>query len=188
MRATLRLVALSLLPILLASGAAQAAPKPKGTHVKLTWKTDEFPAELVVHEPKEGSTLPLWTTGSAKKAKDLPIGKEIDADKGFTMPAGQSKRLVLTLKNAGKKDLYFFATPHTVDPAKHTLGFDFRCLCLNHAYHAPAGETWYRVIELRLDAAYAGKDVEVVHQLVQVPKERAEQIQTKGAEIPPPKA
>lgn len=174
----------ALVPVLFALSTSAFAAKDVKVNVK--WDEGEIKdAKMELFELKEGSTLPLWTTGAVAKRKEAPIGPAIKGQ-SFSMPAGGTKRFVLVMENKGKKDLYFFASPHTVDPAKHSLGFDFRCLCLNHAYHAPAGQTWYRVVELRLDPDFSGKEVEVNHALVAVTKKRAEANQTKGAVVDPP--
>lgn len=186
MRYQLRLTFCALLGVFSLVSSTGISAETTPVKVKFLWDGDGFPAEMKVYELKKGVNLPLWTTG-ATDDKNLPIGKEIPNEKGMMMKRGATQRFVLSLKNSTKKDLYFFATPHTVDPAKHSLGFDFRCLCLNHAYHAPAGKTWYRVVTLQLDPEFSGKSVEVKHALIPVSKQRAEQVKTKGAEVPPPK-
>lgn len=152
-------------------------------HLKFTG--EGFPLNIEVYELKDGSALANWTTGSTAKKKDLPVGSALK-NATFTLEPGKKKRLVLVAKNDTKKDVYFFASPHSVTPAKDSLGLDFRCMCLNHAYHAPAGESWYRVIELRAAADLAGKEVDITHELVTVSKERAAENQVKGAVVAPP--
>lgn len=168
--------------------ATTAALAAKDVTVKVAWDEGEIKdAKMELFELKADAELPLWTTGAVAKRKELPVGAAIKGQT-FKMPTGGTKKMVLVMENKGKKDLYFFASPHTVEPVKHSLGFDSRCLCLNHAYHAPAGKTWYRVVELRLDPDFSGKEVEVNHALVAVSKKRAEANQTKGAVVDPPPA
>ncbi|EMN38183.1 hypothetical protein LEP1GSC085_2337 [Leptospira interrogans str. L0996] len=55
----------------------------------------------------------------------------------------------LIVRNTTKEDFIFWA-PHSMLPAEGSLGFKFKCLCVNHAFYIPSNEIWYRVIELRI--------------------------------------
>ncbi len=168
----------------LADGKAKKKPKAKLATVTLAWDEEDFPASMQVFEAKAGAPPALWTTASVKTRKELPVGAELE-DGTFELAPGGVKRLVLVVENKTKGDLYFFAAPHGVEPAKLSLGFDFRCLCMNHAYHAPAGMIWYRVVELRLDPGFPAKAVEVKHALATVSKARAAEIQNPAVVVPP---
>lgn len=192
----MRLALTAALALALVAGATAAsadgkAKKPKKKKAKLAevtlaWDEEEFPATMQVYEPKAGEPPALWTTASVKTRKELPVGEELE-DGTFELLPGGVKRLVLVVENKTKADLFFFAAPHGVEPAKLSLGFDFRCLCMNHAYHVPAGAIWYRVVELRLDPGFPAKAVEVKHALATVSKARAAEIQNPAVVVVPPK-
>jgi len=46
------------------------------------------------------------------------------------------------------------------------------CLCINHAYTVAPGETWYRVVELRLDKYIEADSVDIKHMLIGIDSER----------------
>jgi hypothetical protein len=155
--------------------------------VRIVFDTKDFPGKIAVHTLRD-PTLRPWVTGNGKTLEELPAGPEIEGGVVDVRPGG-IKRLVLVAHNATSKMLHFFAAPHAVEPTRASLGFEFRCLCLNHAYKIPAGAYWYRVIELKLDRAYkSDQEVVVKHALFAVDDKRAAQMQQPGATIEPPAA
>jgi hypothetical protein len=74
--------------------------------------------------------------------------------------------------NPGDKPLYFFATPHHAEPAAASLGFKFKCLCIDHAFSVPPRETWSRVVELRSSRNMEGDRISLTHTLVGIDEAR----------------
>lgn len=57
-------------------------------------------------------------------------------------------------------------------PAEGSLGFKFKCLCVNHAFYIPSNEIWYRVVELRTGTEVLGKELKISHTLVGMDEDR----------------
>ncbi|MCP5467718.1 MAG: hypothetical protein H7A32_00425 [Deltaproteobacteria bacterium] len=105
--------------------------------------------------------------GNTKKLSEIPLGKEIQ-NSTLYLETNKSKRFILVMKNNSSKTLHFFAAPHELSPPELSLGFKFKCLCLNHVYKIPPGEYWYRVVEIHLDDNFKNKEVNVTHDLIKV--------------------
>jgi hypothetical protein len=165
----------------------KAAPSPGHVAIDLGWKTDEFPLTMKVYELAADQDLKTWTTGTVKTKAFLPLDKEVEDGRVFLRPGG-IKRLALVVENPTAETVRFFASPHGVKPEKLSLGFDFRCLCLNHAYTVPAKKTWFRVVEAKLDKDFQLTDepVSIVHALIAVDKKRASTMQMAAAVVPMP--
>ena len=148
---------------------------------KIDWQYQNIAPGIHIYELKPGAKAALWQTASVKDAAQLPVGKEI-ADGQLRFEKGQSKRFVLVYQNPGDKPLYFFATPHHVEPAEYSLGFKFKCLCIDHAYSVGAHETWYRVVELRTSRDMSGDVISLTHTLVGIDQARMEKFSLKPAE------
>jgi len=150
---------------LIANSTQASAP----VRVNLKWEYKEFPARVQVFEASGKARL--WETKSVA-AEQVPIGKPLD-DSSFGLTAGAAKRFVLVVRNDSDAKLYFFAAPHTVHPVEHSLGFKFKCLCINHAYSVGPHETWYRVVEFRLDPHFVGSELAVTHTIIGIDEKRA---------------
>jgi hypothetical protein len=155
------------------SAAAQEPVK-----VSIQWDYKDFPGEIVLHEAKQGARL--WDTRGVATLGDAPVGKRIE-NAVLSVTPGQNRRFVLVVHNSGKKPLYFFAAPHAVHPAEHTLGFKFKCLCIDHAFTVAPGASWYRVVELRLAKDFVGKELTVRHAIIGIDKLRASSFSNKPA-------
>ena len=77
--------------------------------------------------------------------------------------------------------MYFFAAPHVVEPAEYSLGFKFKCLCINHAFSIGPKETWYRVVELRVSKDVVGDNLNITHTIVGIDKDKMKQFEIKKA-------
>lgn len=147
--------------------AAAAGP----VKVNIAWEYKDFPAEIEIHELKGKPRL--WETASVKALDPLQIGGVME-NSGFVMEPGQNRRFALVSKNKTDKPLFFFAAPHVVHPAEHSLGFKFKCLCINHAFRVEPGETWYRIVELKLSKDFIGSELTVTHTIIGIDQARAE--------------
>lgn len=156
------------LAVLLASGAAAAKPVP----LHVAWSYDGVPEGMRLYELKPGD-WPVWKTEVVADAAAAPVAGEIPGATVALRP-GEKKKVALFYRNATGKTVRFFAAPHSVSPAQASLGFKFLCLCTNHVYTVAPGQSWYRIVELRLARDFAGESLDVVHQLVAVDEPRAE--------------
>lgn len=135
--------------------------------IQLLWDYKQVPATMKIYELNSQKGAKLWDTGSISQLSQAPVTSEIpNSTLNFT--AGESKMFVLLLKNDTKQTLHFFAAPHSVNPPELSLGFKFKCLCIDHVYEVPAGQYWYRVVELKTAPNYVGDKVSITHSLIQV--------------------
>lgn len=148
---------------------------------KIDWQYQNIASGMHIHELKPGSKAALWQTATVKDAAQLPVGKEI-GDGELHFEKGSAKRFVLVYQNTSDKPVYFFATPHHAEPAEYSLGFKFKCLCIDHAYSVAPHETWYRVVELRTSRDMAGNAISLTHTLVGIDQARMEKFSLKPAE------
>jgi hypothetical protein len=152
--------------------AALACPAWAEPNVKINvkWLYKDFSSPVNIYEAK-GRPI-LWQTGSVASLAKAPVGEQIAAS-SFEMLPGQKKRFVLIAQNSTDKPQYFFAAPHTVHPEEESLGFKFKCLCINHAYTINPKETWYRVVEFRLSPQFVGKELTITHTIIGIDAKRA---------------
>jgi hypothetical protein len=141
--------------------------------VKILWDYKDLPVGMKIYELK--GKPPLWTTDSVKDEHQLPFGKEIE-DSTFLLKPGLAKRFALGYKNTTDKPIYFFAAPHAAEPPENSLGFKFKCLCINHAYHLEPGETWYRIVEFKLSKVFSANQIALKHTLISISPEKAKSI------------
>ncbi len=139
---------------------------PEGhIRVSLAWQNHGLEAQMASHLLPGGVRAKLWDMGTGENAAELPIGEVIDGGHLVVTP-GSVSRFVLVMKNPTDAPLYFFAAPHHVNPVQLSLGFKFKCLCINHAFEIPPGHTWYRVVELRMDEGFVGDAITIEHALI----------------------
>lgn len=163
----------------LAMLALEASAEP--LTAKIDWQYQNIAPGMHIYELKSGTKAPLWQTATVKDGALLPVGKEI-ADGELHIEKGTPKRFVLVYQNTGDTPLYFFATPHRAEPAEYSLGFKFKCLCIDHAYSVGPHETWYRVVELRTSREMAGNTLALTHMLVGIDRARMEKFSLQPAE------
>lgn len=126
---------------------------------------------MELYEGASQRPVDLWATGSVKSLAEAPVSSRIVGNDLYLKP-GSKKKFVLVVKNTTDQDFYFFAAPHSMEPAEGSLGFKFKCLCINHAFYIPPGEIWYRVVELRTGAEAMVKELKIAHTLVGMDEER----------------
>ncbi len=152
---------------------ATTATNDSRVKVQILWDYKEIPDGMKIYEIK-GKQI-LWKTEATSDLAKLPFEKEI-ADSTLILKPGQTKKFALGYKNNTDKPLYFFAAPHSAEPPENSLGFKFKCLCINHAYHLKPGETWYRIVEFKLSKAFTDKQLGVKHILIGINQGKAEKI------------
>ena len=142
------------------------APVPEGhVRVSLAWQNHGLDVPMETFHLPEGSRAKLWEMGTGANAGELPLG-EAFPDGRLVVTPGSVNRFVLVMRNPTDAPLYFFAAPHHVNPVQLSLGFKFKCLCINHAFEIPPGHTWYRVVELRMDEGFVGDGITIEHALI----------------------
>jgi len=139
--------------------------------VSITWDYRDLPLKMDIREPSGLRPLELWTTDLVQNLQNAPFSSLIP-DSKFQLPPGGKKSFVLTMTNSGTEDIYFFAAPHIASPVEHSLGFKFKCLCVNHVFHVPIGSTWYRAVEFKLSDHFLGNRLVVSHTLIGTTKDR----------------
>ncbi|MDH4227843.1 MAG: hypothetical protein OEV59_08890 [Deltaproteobacteria bacterium] len=149
--------------------AHAALAGPGKVKINIAWEYKDFPAAIELYELK--GKAKLWDTKSVKN-ESAPLGAHIEGS-SFTLKPGETKRFVLATKNTTPNDIYFFSGPHTVNPVEHSLGFKFKCLCVNNSFLAKSGETWYRVVEFKLSKDFVGEEIAITHTIIAIDKERA---------------
>ena len=163
--------ALSIIALISALNSPDAALAKGEVKINIRWEYMDFP--LKIEARLLNGKARLWETTSVADAFEAPIGDTIK-DSSFSLKPGEALRFVLVVTNPTDKDAYFFAGPHAVTPIEHSLGFKFKCLCVNSSFLVKAGETWYRVVEFRLSQDFVGNEITVTHTIVGIDKERAE--------------
>ena len=151
-----------------------AATPSREVAIRLHWKNKDLPGAMQVYAPAQGAKTVLWKTGTVASPTELPLGEEV-TDHAVAVTRGQPKRLILVYANKGDTPLYFFAAPHHAEPEESSLGFKFKCLCVNHAFSVKPGQTWYRVVELRIDPDFSGDALDVTHTLIGIDEARSKQ-------------
>jgi hypothetical protein len=139
--------------------------------VNITWDNKGLSPTMKLYEPPAQRPFELWQTGNAKTLSEMPISTEIEGAVLYLKP-NSKKLFVLVMRNDSAEPVYFFAAPHQVSPAEYSLGFKFKCLCINHAFQIPPGEYWYRVVELRMGENFVGDSIDIKHALVGITKDR----------------
>jgi hypothetical protein len=155
-----------------AVATAPASPIPGGMiRINLAFVPHEFDGQMATYFLPPGNQSKLWEMGTSASEGQLPIGDEI-VDGALEVKPGSATRFVLVMRNTTNAPMYFFAAPHHVNPVQLSLGFKFKCLCINHAFEVPPGHTWYRVVELRMDEGFVGKEITIEHALIGLDEER----------------
>lgn len=153
---------LTLLPVM----SAVAQP----VKVNIGWHYTDFDNVMTIHEIKGHPRL--WDMKSVKSLDNAPVGAEITAS-SFQIEPGESKRFALVVRNGSNETKYFFAAPHIASPAEYSLGFKFKCLCINKAYSVGPHETWYRIVDFRLFDGFVGSEITLTHSVIGIDQARA---------------
>ncbi len=149
--------------------AGQSAVAPQLT-VDLVWEYQGLAPNMRLYSVDPARSARLWETRSVRRFSQIPVSTRIKGP--LLLRKGSAVNFVLVYHNRSKKPVYFFAAPHRMTPAAFTLGFHFRCLCVNHVFAVPAGHYWYRVVRVAVSRHMAGDRLRVVHSLVAVDAER----------------
>jgi hypothetical protein len=138
--------------------------------VHINWTYKDFPAKVELYGVKGHPRL--WETKSVKSLDHAPVVARLESS-DFRLGPGDRVRFALVVRNDTDKPLYFFAAPHQAHPVEHSLGFKFKCLCVNHAFVVAPRETWYRVVELSLSEAFVGSELTITHTILGIDEVRA---------------
>lgn len=156
--------------------------KSDAVTIQIQWKEVGLPLKMQIHEVRQVQPMELWTTGSVKFGNPAPFEEDPIADGIFYLSPGQKKQFLLVMKNESPNTIYFFASPHQAHPMEHSLGFKFKCLCINHIFVVPSQSYWYRVVELRLSPDFLGDKLSIEHALVGVTESRYKSFLEGGKE------
>ncbi len=89
----------------------------------------------------------VWAMESLDAGQDLPVGNPLSGQTTFLAP-GESRTITLAYENPTDGVVRFMAVPHQDSPGSLNGMIWPQCLCFSFPYAAPAGGSWYRVIEL----------------------------------------
>lgn len=131
--------------------------------IKINWTYNKVSFEMKTYTVKDNSLV--WATSNVSKLEGSPVLSEIPDSKLFMAP-NRRMTFALVAYNPSTKPIYFFAAPHSALPSEHSLGFKFKCLCINHAFKIEPKSYWYRVVEMRLSPSYKGSDLKITHEIV----------------------
>ncbi len=154
----------------------QAGAGTDPVRIKIRWDYKDFAGPILIHEVK-GSPR-LWEVKSVKSLSTAPLKDEIKNSE-FLISKGEKKRFALVYENKSNQPVYFFAAPHEVHPVEHSLGFKFKCLCINHAFTVGPKESWYRIVEFYLSKDFIGSDLTVTHSVIGIDQKRADSFSLK---------
>lgn len=146
--------------------------------VKINWNYIDMNSEMKIYEIKSQMAYELWDTRSVKSIESSPVSIEIP-ESSFVVQSGRYKEFILGMQNNTDKPIYFFASPHSVDPPQYSLGFKFKCLCINHAFTIKPGEFWYRVVRLNIDKDFRGSAFAIKHDLIGITEDRMKEFEFK---------
>lgn len=148
-----------------------AMAAPNSLKIKISWQYEGVPPGIKIYEIKKNAETGLWDTDNVKSLQKTPAGKELKNGE-FMITPGKKKEFVLVYHNKKDEAIHFFAAPHHMNPEKNSLGYKFKCLCVNHIFTAEPGHYWYRVVDLRSTASIEGDTLDISHTLIRVDNER----------------
>ncbi|MFQ5946754.1 MAG: hypothetical protein ACE5NC_10980 [Anaerolineae bacterium] len=126
-------------------------PEPPSGKVALRLSFQYMPAALpgdgiLVYEPTP-EVSSLWAMESLAAGQEMPVGAAIDSRTLFMDP-GESRTVTLAYQNPAADDVGFLVLPHQESPGSLGAYVWPTCLCMSFVYEAPAGGSWYRVINI----------------------------------------
>jgi hypothetical protein len=122
--------------------AAPAVAKTR--QVTVEWDYQNFPLKIELYEPPANKATEIAYTELFDDIGAARLGSPIEGP----VTVGANRAMALVIKNTGKSAVYFYAVPHTVQPAASSLGQLFECLCNGHVYKIGPGKSWVRIARL----------------------------------------
>ncbi|HMV42189.1 MAG TPA: hypothetical protein PK079_14420 [Leptospiraceae bacterium] len=145
---------------------------------QISWAYIDLPLEMKIYEIKSQQSYELWETRSVPSKDSSPASIEIP-NSTIVIQSGRYKEFILGMQNQTDKPIHFFAAPHSVDPPQYSLGFKFKCLCINHAFTVKPKEFWYRVVRLNIDKEFRGDSFTIKHDLIGISEQRMKDFEFK---------
>lgn len=154
--------------IFIASLVSKAAVTTTTTY-SMKWLHRGLQIETSMYEGTFALTSRMAEVGEFKDRSQLPILNDLPQGQ-IKIPPGESRMVILVVKNNGENPLKFAVAPHSVAPIEASLGIKFNCLCNGHTYTVAAKSSWYRIMQLKTLKAVAASPTEVVleHQIFAV--------------------
>jgi hypothetical protein len=150
---------------------------PLKTTFHLKWRYKKFPANIRLFEVSN-STVPRLnvTLNDNNWEKNLPIVREI-TDGKVTLEGASFKMLAMVVENTSDKPLYFYAAPHSIEPAQGSLGVKFYCLCFGDIFRIRPKTTWYRLVQVRVFPSNRTPEITMVHEILGIDEAKAKAIE-----------
>jgi hypothetical protein len=139
---------------------------PRQIAVEISHSVKNFPLKVRLVEIHPAA---LDKVLSSKNVKDvrryIPIVSDVQDGK-LLYKGPSTKGLAYVIENPTDKPLYFFASPHTVDPGLQSLGIKFKCLCTGEIFRIRPKHTFVRVMELRILPQNRGSSFKLHHEII----------------------
>jgi hypothetical protein len=155
--------------IIVASLASKAAESATTTTYNMKWLHKGLQLETSMYQGTFALTSRMAEVGEFKNRSQLPILNDLPQEQ-IKIPPGESRMVILVIKNNSEKPLKFAVAPHSVAPIEASLGIKFNCLCNGHTYTVAPKTSWYRIMQLKTLKAVGASPTEVTleHQIFAV--------------------
>lgn len=137
--------------------------KPAMVEVKLEWNYKNFPLRIRAFELSDPMNLDLNRNFTVPNIQASPLTSEL---RSINVRKGSFRNFALVVQNDSDRDVYFYVSPHDMNPSTLSLGTRFRCLCYGHVYRAPAKMTWYRTVQMRAEKEADGSKLKIDHAVI----------------------
>ncbi|MBK6606282.1 MAG: hypothetical protein IPG24_12580 [Leptospiraceae bacterium] len=107
-----------------------------------------------------------------------PASTEIP-ESTIVVQSGRYKEFVLGMQNNTDKPIFFFASPHNVQPPQYSLGFKFKMPLYQSRFYNKTKRILYRVVRLNIDKDFRGDSFIIKHDLIGITEERMKEFEFK---------
>lgn len=128
-------------------GAHSSFASTEATY-NIKWSYKGLPIEIEMYDGPPSLVARASEAGEFKGRENVPVMNKLKDGK-IKVPQGESRAIVLVIKNKSDSPLKFAVAPHGVEPVEASLGIKFNCLCNGHTFNIPPKTSWYRILELK---------------------------------------
>lgn len=143
--------------------------------VRLFWNNKNFPLKMRVFTASSDKVLDVKETLVTKLSEPLPrwILRET-TNQTLRGELGQALPFVMLIENPTDKPYYFFAAPHTYEPAESSFGVELSCLCVGSIFTLPPKSRWLRVGVAKILKSSNASVLNITHSLIGIPEDKLE--------------
>ena len=137
------------------------------------WHAKNFPLKMKIFSVAPEKLLDVKETLTIKISEPLPrwIYREI-TNQSLRAEKGQSLPLVMLIENPTDKSHYFFATPHTYEPAESSFGIELSCLCVGSIFTVPPRSRWIRLGAIKILNNTNARLLQISHSLIGITEDK----------------